>query len=93
MKAFWAPLFEYQNEEFFKTFGGINNLYPRINIKTVRFIHEQLFRPCLDERGQQDVVIISQTRVYKTHHVDVQTTVDQMVENSLLNVIPKIVSN
>lgn len=24
---------------------------PRINIKTVRFIHEQLFRSCLDERG------------------------------------------
>ena len=41
----------------------------------------------------QEVVIISQTRVYKTHHVDVQTTVDQMVENSLLNVNPKVGSN
>ena len=39
----------------------------------------------------QDVVTISQTRVYKTHHVDVQTTVDQMVENSLLMLIPKLV--
>ena len=41
----------------------------------------------------QDVVTISQTRVYKTHHVDVQTTVDQMVENSLFNVNPKVGSN
>ena len=41
----------------------------------------------------QEVIIISQTRVYKTHHVDVQTTVDQMVENSLLNVNPKVGSN
>ena len=37
----------------------------------------------------QEVFLINQTRVYKTHHVDVQTTVDQMVENSLLNVYPK----
>ena len=41
----------------------------------------------------QEVFLISQTRVYKIHHVDVQTTVDQMVENSLLNVNPKVGSN